>query len=204
MLNTPFSPWPSFSEEEANAVRDVILSNKVNYWTGQECREFEKEFAAWAGSDYAIALANGTVALELGIAAMDLPAGSRIAVPSLTFPATAHAVQRCGHHPVLCDVDEDHWLLTPEIARGVDCDAALPVSTYGMVQPADAWDAFTADTGRPVLLDAASALGWQAVGARTCVTFSLHATKPFGCTGDNGIIFFHTKELLMMNILLQD
>jgi hypothetical protein len=43
MLNTPFSPWPSFSEEEANAVRDVILSNKVNYWTGQECREFEKE-----------------------------------------------------------------------------------------------------------------------------------------------------------------
>ncbi|HUH58266.1 MAG TPA: aminotransferase, partial [Pseudomonadales bacterium] len=44
MLNTPFSPWPSFTEEEANAVRDVVLSNKVNYWTGQECREFEKEF----------------------------------------------------------------------------------------------------------------------------------------------------------------
>lgn len=42
MLNTPFSPWPSFSEEEANAVRDVVLSNRVNYWTGQECREFEK------------------------------------------------------------------------------------------------------------------------------------------------------------------
>ena len=59
MLNTPFSPWPCFTEEEANAVRDVILSNKVNYWTGQECREFEKEFAAWAGTEHAIALANG-------------------------------------------------------------------------------------------------------------------------------------------------
>lgn len=61
VLNTPFSPWPSFTEEEANSVRDVVLSNKVNYWTGQECRAFEKEFAAWASTEYAVALANGTV-----------------------------------------------------------------------------------------------------------------------------------------------
>ena len=60
MLNTPFSPWPSFTQEEADAVSRVLLSNKVNYWTGQECREFEKEFAAWAGTRYAVALANGT------------------------------------------------------------------------------------------------------------------------------------------------
>lgn len=58
MLNTPFSVWPSFTDEEANAVRDVILSNKVNYWTGQEAREFEKEFATWAKTEYAVALAN--------------------------------------------------------------------------------------------------------------------------------------------------
>ena len=57
MLNTPFSPWPSFSTEEADAVRDVLLSNKVNYWTGTECRAFEKEYAAWAGTRYAVALA---------------------------------------------------------------------------------------------------------------------------------------------------
>ena len=60
MLNTQFSPWPSFTREEADAVSQVLLSNKVNYWTGTECREFEKEFAAWAGTDYAVALANGT------------------------------------------------------------------------------------------------------------------------------------------------
>ena len=65
MLNTPFSPWPSFSDEEANAARDVILSNRVNYWTGNECREFEKEFAAWAGASHAVALANGTLALDV-------------------------------------------------------------------------------------------------------------------------------------------
>src|SRR5690554_503228 len=70
MLNTPFSPWPSFTEEEANAVRDVVLSNKVNYWTGQECREFEREFAAWSGTEHAIALMNGTVALDVAMLAL--------------------------------------------------------------------------------------------------------------------------------------
>lgn len=49
MLNTPFAPWPSFTQEEATAVHDVLLSNKVNYWTGTEGREFEKEFAAFTG-----------------------------------------------------------------------------------------------------------------------------------------------------------
>ena len=65
MLNIQFSPWPSFTQEEADAVSQVLLSNKVNYWTGTECREFEKEFAAWAGTDYAVALANGTLALDV-------------------------------------------------------------------------------------------------------------------------------------------
>ena len=55
MLNTTLSPWPSFSEEEASAVQATLLSNKVNYWTGNECREFEKEFAHWADAQYAIA-----------------------------------------------------------------------------------------------------------------------------------------------------
>ena len=67
MLNTHFSPWPSFTQQEADAVSRVLLSNKVNYWTGTECREFEKEFAEWVGSDYAIALANGTLALDVAL-----------------------------------------------------------------------------------------------------------------------------------------
>jgi dTDP-4-amino-4,6-dideoxygalactose transaminase len=67
MINTHFSPWPSYTEEEVRAVQEVILSNKVNYWTGSECREFEKEFAVWCGTKYAVALANGTVALELAL-----------------------------------------------------------------------------------------------------------------------------------------
>ena len=61
MLNTALSPWPSFTQEEADAVSRVLLSNKVNYWTGIECREFEKEFAALTGTQYAVAVANGTL-----------------------------------------------------------------------------------------------------------------------------------------------
>ena len=67
MLGSPLSPWPCFSDEEARAVAAVLGSNRVNYWTGTECREFEKEFAAFAGTKYAIALANGTVALDLAL-----------------------------------------------------------------------------------------------------------------------------------------
>jgi len=67
MLNTRFSPWPSFSAEEGDAVRRVLMSNCVNYWTGTEAREFENEFAQWCGTNHAIALANGTRALDLAL-----------------------------------------------------------------------------------------------------------------------------------------
>ena len=67
MLTGPFPPWPNFTPEEAAAVSDVLLSNKVNYWTGQEGRMFEREFATFAGTDHAIALANGTLALDLAL-----------------------------------------------------------------------------------------------------------------------------------------
>jgi len=65
MLNTQFSPWPMFDEEEADAVRNVLLSNKVNYWTGNECKKFEREFSIFFGSEYSIALGNGTLALDV-------------------------------------------------------------------------------------------------------------------------------------------
>lgn len=114
MLNGPFSPWPSFTEEEANAVRDVILSNKVNYWTGQECREFEKEFAAWAGTQYAIALANGTVALDLAFKALNIGAGDEVIVTSRTFLASVSSIVNAGAIPVFADVDAGSQNITAE------------------------------------------------------------------------------------------
>lgn len=105
MLNGVSSPWPSYTEEEANACTDVLLSNKVNYWTGVECRAFEKEFAAWADSKYAVALANGTVALDIAIKALGIGPGDEVIVTPRTFLASVSSVVTAGAVPVFTDVD---------------------------------------------------------------------------------------------------
>lgn len=114
MLGTSFSPWPSFTEEEANAVRDVILSNKVNYWTGQETRQFEREFASWSGTDYAIALANGTVALDLALIALGIGEGDEVIVTSRTFLASVSSIVNAGATPIFADVDRDSQNFTAQ------------------------------------------------------------------------------------------
>jgi dTDP-4-amino-4,6-dideoxygalactose transaminase len=107
MLNTPFSPWPSFTQEEADVVRGVVLSNKVNYWTGQQGREFEKDFASWADSQYAIALGNGTLALDVALIAIGIGVGDEVVVTPRTFIASISTVVNVGATPVFADVDRD-------------------------------------------------------------------------------------------------
>jgi dTDP-4-amino-4,6-dideoxygalactose transaminase len=120
VLNTMFSPWPSFTAEEADAVRDVILSNKVNYWTGIECREFEKEFALWTGTRYAIALSNGTVALEIALRALGIGPGHEVVVTPRTFIASISCIVNVGATPVFADVDYDSGNISADtIARVV-------------------------------------------------------------------------------------
>lgn len=107
MLNGPFSPWPCFDDEEKQAVMDVLSSNKVNYWTGQEGRKFEKEFAQYTDAEHAIAVANGTVALDLAFVAFDLPKGSEVIVTSRSFLASVSSIVLAGMVPVFADVDRD-------------------------------------------------------------------------------------------------
>ena len=107
MLNTAFEPWPSFTQQEADAVSRVLLSNKVNYWTGQECREFEKEFAAFAQTQYAVALANGTVALDVALKALEIGRGDDVIVTSRTFLASASSIVTAGANPIFADVELD-------------------------------------------------------------------------------------------------
>jgi dTDP-4-amino-4,6-dideoxygalactose transaminase len=107
MLNTAFSPWPSFTTEEADAVRRVLLSNKVNYWTGTECREFEKEFAAWCGVPHAVALANGTLALDVALKALGVGPGDEVVVTPRTFIASISCVVNAGATPVFAEVEAD-------------------------------------------------------------------------------------------------
>lgn len=117
MINTPFAPWPSFTVEEAEAAQRVLLSNKVNYWTGTEGREFEKEFAAYCGVKYAVALANGTVALELALYALGIGAGDEVITTSRTFIASASCITMRGATPVIADVDPVSQNITANTIR---------------------------------------------------------------------------------------
>lgn len=115
-----YPTWPCFTEEEANAVRKVLLSNAVNYWTGDECRQFEREFAEWVGSRHAIAVSNGTVALEAALHAAEIGAGDDVIVTPRTFVASASSIAMTGANPVFVDVDPETQNITAEtIAAGL-------------------------------------------------------------------------------------
>jgi dTDP-4-amino-4,6-dideoxygalactose transaminase len=119
MSNTPFSPWPSYSEVEVEAVSRVLRSGRVNYWTGEEGKAFEEEFAAWCGVRHAVALANGTLALEVALRALGVGAGDEVIVPARTFVATGSCVVACGAKPVFADVDADSQNVTAETIAAV-------------------------------------------------------------------------------------
>jgi dTDP-4-amino-4,6-dideoxygalactose transaminase len=107
MTATEKSAWPSFSEAEVQAVADVIRSNKVNYWTGQVGRSFEREFAKWVGTSHAVALANGTLALDVALKALGVGPGDEVIVTPRTFIASISCVVNAGATPVFADIDRD-------------------------------------------------------------------------------------------------
>jgi dTDP-4-amino-4,6-dideoxygalactose transaminase len=114
MNNSVFSSWPSCSEEEIAAVSAVLRSNKVNYWTGDVGRLFEKEFAGFAGCEYAVALANGTVALDLAFISLGIGVGDEVIVTSRTFMASVSSIVNAGARPVFADVCCDSQNITAE------------------------------------------------------------------------------------------
>lgn len=120
--------WPAFDRADVAAVEDVLISGRVNYWTGVEGRKFEQEFAAWAGSSHAVALANGTIALETALQAIGVDSDADVVVPAATFIATASAVVRCGGRPVVVDVDRDSQCMTADTV-----EPALTSRTKAMI-----------------------------------------------------------------------
>ena len=119
MNNSQFSSWPSYTVEEADAVHEVVLSNKTNYWTGSECHEFEKEFASLSESKYAVALGNGTLALDVAFKALDIGIGDEVIVTSRTFIASVSSIVNSGAVPIFTDVDLNTQNITPKSIRPV-------------------------------------------------------------------------------------
>jgi len=115
MSNTVFSPWPSYTLADAKVVTEILLSNKVNYWTGLECRKFEKEFADWSQSKYSIALSNGTLALDLAFNALSIGEGDEVIVTSRTFIASVSSIVNSGATPIFVDVDINSQNIATEL-----------------------------------------------------------------------------------------
>ncbi|WP_027882870.1 DegT/DnrJ/EryC1/StrS family aminotransferase [Meiothermus rufus] len=115
----PFAPWPHFEPDEIEAAVRVLQSGKVNYWTGQEGRLFEREFASYVGTKHAIALHNGTVAIELALYAMGVGEGDEVITTPRTFIASASAAVMRGAKPVFADIDRESGLITAETIEKV-------------------------------------------------------------------------------------
>lgn len=163
---------------------------------GPLCRELEEKLGHMfsernSQSVHLSTVNNATLGLELALTALDLDPGARVLIPALTFVATATAVARAGLVPVVADIDPDSWLLTPEIARAacaaMKIAAVMPVATFGCPHDMAGWDRFSADTGLPVVIDAAAAFGNQWETGNATLVFSLHATKSLS-SGEGGLV----------------
>jgi len=119
MANIEFSPWPSFSQQEADKVSRVLLSNKVNYWTGTEGRNFEKEFAHFSCCEHAVAVTNGTLALDLALLTLGIDTGDEVIVTPRTFLASVSCIVNAGATPVFADVDNNSQNITTDSIRAV-------------------------------------------------------------------------------------
>ena len=203
MLNTPFAPWPAFSEAEIDAVQRVLRSGKVNYWTGDECRHFEHEFARWCGTKHAIATANGTVALDLALHGLGIGAGDEVIVTPRTFMASVSCVVNAGAIPVFADVDANSGNLTAEtIARVLSPRTRAVVCVHLAGWPCDMDPIMTLARkhGLKVIEDCAQAHGarykGRSVGSIGDVgAWSFCQDKIMTTGGEGGMVTTHDEAL---------
>jgi len=187
MTLTSFAPWPSFTPEEADAVHRVVISSKVNYWTGTETREFEKEFATWCGVAHAVALANGTLALDVALKALDIGPGDEVVVTPRSFIASISCVVNAGAVPVFADVEADSGNLSARTIAAVlspRTKAVILVHLGGWPCDMDPIMALAGQHGLKVIEDCA-----QAHGAR-------YKGRPVGSIGHVGAWSFCQDKIM--------
>jgi len=203
MLNTPFSPWPSFDEEEQAAVARVLASNRVNYWTGDEGREFEREFAAWVGVPHAVAVANGTLALDLALRALEIGPGDEVVVTPRTFIASVSTVVNAGATPVFADVDRNSGNISPATIAPVLSErtkAIIPVHLAGWPADMDGILSLARPRGIRVIEDCAQAhgarIGDRMVGSIGDIgAWSFCQDKIMTTGGEGGMVTTHDAAL---------
>jgi hypothetical protein len=197
------SSWPYFAQDEIDAVVRVLESGKVNYWTGQEGRLFETEFAKFAGCKYAVALANGTVALECALKALGIGPGDEVIITSRTFIASASCAVMLGARPVFADVDRDSQNITAEsILRVMTPRTKAIIAVHLAGWPCEMNDivALARERGIKVVEDCAQAHGathnGRMVGSLGDVAaFSFCQDKIMTTLGEGGMVTIDSEEL---------
>ena len=192
----PFPPWPIFGEDEIRAVGEVLAGGRVNYWTGDACRRFEEEFAVFTGTQHAISLANGTLALELALFALDIGPGDEVIVPARTFIASASCVVARGAVPVVADIDPVSQNLTADAVRQKLTSrtrAIIAVHLAGWPCDMDPIMALARERGIKVVEDCAQAHGatykGRSVGSLgDCAAFSFCQDKIMTTGGEGGML----------------
>lgn len=193
---SPFPPWPVFEPDEIDTVGKVLASGRVNYWTGEECRRFEEEFAAFTGTHHAITLANGTLALELALHALGIGPGDEVIVPARTFIASASCAVARGAVPVIADVDPVSQNLTAETIRAALTSrtrAVIAVHLAGWPCDMDPVMALARERGIKVVEDCAQAhgatyKGRPVGGLGDCAAFSFCQDKIMTTGGEGGML----------------
>lgn len=193
---SPFEAWPVFDDEQIEVVQNVLRSGKVNAWTGTECTSFENEYANELGVKHAIALSNGTVALELALQALGIGPGDEVIVPSRTFIATASAVVMRGAVPVVADIDSNSQTLTAETIKAAltaKTRAVIAVHLGGWPCDMDAIMAIADSHGLYVIEDCAQSHGarykGKAVGSIGHINaFSFCQDKIISTGGEGGLV----------------
>ena len=195
--------WPNFNDETINAVVNVLKSGKVNYWTGPKGMEFEKKFAEWQGSKYAISVNSGTSALHVALAALGIGPGDEVIVPSYTFIATSFSVVQAGAIPRFADVNIDDHCISVESAEKLVNErtkAIIPVHLYGNVCDMDKINAFAKKHNLFVIEDNAEAFGGEFKGRKTGTLGHINAcsfcqNKTFTTGGEGGMVTTDDEEL---------
>ena len=195
--------WPRFDERAIQAVVEVLKSGKVNYWTGPKGMEFEKKYAAWQGSRYAISVATGTAALHTALSALGIGPGDEVIVPSYTFIATSFSVVQAGAIPRFADVNlEDHCISVKSAEKLVTkrTKAIIPVHLYGNVCDMDPIMEFAKRYGLSVIEDNAEAFGGEYRGRKTgtighIAACSFCQNKTFTTGGEGGMVTTDDEEV---------
>jgi len=203
MINESFSPWPAFTKQEAKAVHDVLLSNKVNYWTGNEGRQFEREFAKFSDCDHAVALANGTAALDVAFKVLDIGEGDEVIVTSRTFLASVSSIASAGAIPIFADIDSDTQNITSQTIQTVlttQTKAIVCVHLAGWPCDMDIIMALANEHSLYVIEDCAQAHGagykGQSVGSIGHIgCWSFCQDKIMTTGGEGGMVTTNNREL---------